>query len=409
MRTIAEHQSAVRLVLHGLADRVPEIWTGTLPAPSSEPRVLAQDVLSPIDLPPFDNSQMDGYAVRADEVVPGVPLAVGERIPAGSGIHVLSPGTAAPIMTGAPMPTGASAVIPIEESTPDHFYAEGESGNVTFGAGVSAGTFVRRRGSDVVAGSTILSAGTLLGPAQWAVLAASGVLKIPLLSRVKVLVLSTGDELVDRETPLTPGKIYDANSVSLSSALVGAGAEIVAARVVGDDADRLRSIVRDHAAGTDLIVTSGGVSKGAYEIVRDVMEGSGVDFVEVAMQPGGPQGLGVTGVGGREIPVIAFPGNPVSVLVSFEMFLRPVLRELHGLPAARREATALLASELESPPLKHQVRRGRLTEAGEVELVGGASSHLISHYATANILVHVPVGIGHLDAGDPVSIWRIDD
>ena len=157
------------------------------------------------------------------------------------------------------------------------------------------------------------------------------------------------------------------------------------------------------------MLTTGGVSAGAYEVVRDVFEDAGVEFVSVAMQPGGPQGVGVARIGRFSAPVVSFPGNPVSSLISFEMFLRPVLRELHGLPPNRSTWTAPLASALESPAEKHQVRRGVVNASGAIELVGGASSHLLHSYAASTVLVHVPVGVAHLDAGSPVEVWRIDD
>ena len=408
MRTVPEHQAKVRALLSGLARREPELWDGP-PSASATPRVLALDVLSPIDLPPFDNSQMDGYAVRSTDVRPGRALPIARRIPAGSGIGQLASGTAAPIMTGAPIPDGADAVIPIEDATPDSFQPEDTDGTVAFAEVVAPGTFVRRRGSDLAAGSPLLAVGTVLGPAQWGVLAAAGIAPVPLLARIRVLVLSTGDELVARESRLTPGRIHDANSVSLAVALAGAGADVVASRVVSDDAAALRAIVTEHLTGVDLVVTTGGVSQGAYEVVRDAFEGEGVEFINVAMQPGGPQGLGVASMGEASVPVVAFPGNPVSTLVSFEVFLRPVLRELHGLAPDRPAHTAPLAMAVDSPQAKHQVRRGRLAADGRVELVGGASSHLIHHYASSTVLVHVPAGVSHLDAGDPVTVWSIDD
>jgi molybdopterin molybdotransferase len=409
MRSIAEHQLAVRQLLAGLSSRDPELWDGALPPIAGPYRILARDLVSDIDLPPFDNSQMDGYAVAAEDVRPGSPMPVAPRIPAGTTTGTLARGTAAPIMTGAPLPANADAVIPIEESTPDRFQPEDDGRTVEFGAAVTQGTFVRRRGSDLAAGSLLLSGGTRLGPAQWGVIAAAGVTEVPLLPRVRILVLSTGDELVPRDAPLTPGRIHDANSSSLAVALASSGAEVTASRVVSDDADALRAILAEHLADVDLVLTTGGVSQGAYEVVRDVFEGVGVDFVDLAMQPGGPQGLGLARIAGLEIPVVAFPGNPVSALVSFEMFLRPVLRELHGLGAYRPAWEAPLKSSLDSPSAKHQVRRGRITETGEVELIGGASSHLLFHYAASSILAHVPAGISHLEPGDRVTVWSIDD
>ena len=409
MPTVEEHRAAIRELLAPLGARKPEFWHGTTPPAAGAPRVLAADILNSIDLPPFDNSQMDGYAVRAAEAVPGSALRVAPRIPAGHGIDALAPGTAAPIMTGAPIPDGADAVIPIEAATPNSFQPEHPGATVSFAEPVDAGTFVRSRGSDLSAGSVLLAAGTLLRPAQWGVLAASGVTEVPLLSQLRVLVLSTGDELTLAGHPLAAGHIYDANGTSMAAALADAGAYVSDALVVHDSAPLLREVFEDRDREVDLILTTGGVSAGAYEVVRDVFEDAGVDFVTVAMQPGGPQGLGTARLGKFSAPVIAFPGNPVSALVSFEVFLRPILRALHGLPPDRRTWRAPLAQALDSPPEKHQVRRGVVNGAGAVELVGGPSSHLLHSYAASTVLVQVPVGISHLDAGESVEVWSIDE
>jgi molybdopterin molybdotransferase len=409
MSTVAEHQAATRELLAPLGAREPELWHGSHPPLTATPRVLARDILTPIDLPPFDNSQMDGYAVRSADVVPGAALRVAARIAAGHGVDLLAPGTAAPIMTGAPIPDGADAVIPIEAATPDHFLPEHEAATVAFAAPVAPGSYVRPRGSDLPRRAVLLAAGTALGPAQWGVIAASGITEVALVRPLRVLVLSTGNELTAAGHPLAGGHVYDANGASMSLALAGAGAIVSGALVVSDSARLLREVLEDRDREIDLVLTTGGVSKGAYEVVRDSLEESGVAFETVAMQPGGPQGLGVAVLEGFSIPVVAFPGNPVSALVSFEVFLRPVLRELHGLTADRPKLTAPLAEALDSPPGKHQVRRGRLNTRGEVELVGGPSSHLLHSYAASTVLVHVPVGVSHLDAGRSVEVWRIDD
>lgn len=417
-RTVGEHQQAVRVLLSPLADRDPLALTGltqrTLAGRGGAPLVLARAVTSPIDLPPFDNSQMDGYAVRLPDVGIGRSLPVAAPIAAGAGIHILEPGTVAPIMTGAPLPVGAGAVIPIEEATPPIFADPAVRSEVSFARVPEQGAYVRRRGSDIPAGGELLAAGTRLGAAQWGVLAAAGITEVEVLRPLRVLVVSTGDELSEPGTALLPGRIFDANGTSMAIACAEGGAAITAAPTLADDADAARTLLAEHGPGADLVVTTGGVSAGMFEVVREVLEPAGVEFGSVAMQPGGPQGLGMAALadaGGApfSVPVIAFPGNPVSALVSFEVFLRPVLRELHGLPARRPSSTAPLAAGLDSPEAKHQVRRGRLTEDGQVELVGGPSSHLLHGYASSTHLVHVPVGVSRLDAGDPVEIWRIDD
>lgn len=417
MRTVEEHQDAVRALLAPLASRPPETLSFASPADivrAGPDRVLAVEVRSQVDLPPFDNSQMDGYAVRADEVRAGEPLRVAARIVAGHAPAALEPGWAAPIMTGAPMPAGADAVIPIEEAIPDAFPDETGDHVVGFSREVVAGAFVRPRGSDRSAGEVLLQGGARLGPAQWGVIFASGLSEIRVLSRIRVLVVSTGDELRPPGVQLGAGQIHDTNGASMTAALIGAGAECVAAFTAPDDAGSLRALVAEHIGHVDLILTTGGVSMGTREVVRDVFDGGGIDFVSVAMQPGGPQGLGVVTMsdahGARVTkPVVSFPGNPVSALVSFETFLRPVLRGLHGLPQDRERFTAPLASAVDSPAGKHQLRRGVVDADGRVALVGGASSHLLHGYASSTLLVNLPVGVTHLEAGDPVDVWRISD
>jgi molybdopterin molybdotransferase len=416
VRTVEQHQSVVRaLVEEALARRPVE----TLPVDpariAAEPerhrrRVLAADVVAPLDLPPFANSQMDGYALTVvDAARPGsVDLVVVDPIPAGRTGPVLRPGTAAPIMTGAAVPEGAVAVVPIEQAEPPVFPAEGSSARVVLEGPVAEGTFVRAAGSDVAAGSVLLPAGTVLTPARWGVLAASGLASVPLVRRPRLLLVSTGEELAAPGEPLAPGTIHDANGASLTAALVDVGVDVVVERVA-DDADALFAVVTRHADDVDLLLTTGGVSAGAYEVVRDAFESAGVTFGHVAMQPGGPQGWGRITVHDRVLPVVCFPGNPVSALVSFEAFLRPVLHDATGVGAVRARHTAVMAEAADSPVGKHQLRRGRLDVDGRVVLVGGPSSHLLAAHAAATVLVHVPIGVDRLDEGDEVVVWALDE
>jgi molybdopterin molybdotransferase len=419
-RTVDEHRAAVATLLAPLAGLPAEELAVSAEALAADPhrhtgRVLARDVMSPINLPPFRNSQMDGYAVRAADLStatderPAV-LRIAPRIPAGTAPAPLAPGTAAPCMTGAPVPPGADAIVPIEAATPDRFVDEAAvDATVSFAAPVDPGAFVRAQGSDLAAGSVLVAAGMRLLPAHLGVLASAGVARVDVRRRPVVLLLSTGLELRGPGEELAPGQIHDANSVALAAALSAAGADVRTLRVASDDADRVRDALRDAAPGIDLLLTTGGVSAGAYEVVRDVLEGS-VEFASVAVQPGGPQGLGTADVGGARIPVLAFPGNPVSALVSFELFLRPVLRGIAGHPRPDRLSCELpLAEPLDSPAAKHQVRRGRIDADGRIVAVGGPGSHLLHAYATATHLVHIPVGLDRLEAGDPVTVWSIDD
>ncbi|MEG3614176.1 gephyrin-like molybdotransferase Glp [Isoptericola haloaureus] len=377
-------------------------------------RVAAADVAAVVDLPGFDNSQMDGYAVRAADLTGAAPsdpveLPVAAPVPAGTQPPPLAPGTAAPVMTGAPIPDGADAVIKIEEADPSAFPEPGATATVRFTAPVAPGTFVRRAGSDVAAGDVVVPAGTRLGPAQLGVLVAAGGTEVEVAEPPHVLLISTGSELVPAGEPLGPAQLYDANGAALTAALAEVGCRVTH-RVVPDDPAALRTVLAEAPDDVALVITSGGVSAGAYEVVRQTLTDAW--FGHVAVQPGGPQGLGTITLGDptapRDVPLVAFPGNPVSALVSFELFLRPVLAEATGaVPAHRPRGRAPLAEAIDSPEHLHQVRRGRLDADGRVEMVGGSGSHLLAHLAMATLLVHVPPGVGHLDAGDDVDHWEI--
>lgn len=376
-------------------------------------RVLAEDVSAPIDLPPFDNSAMDGYAVRSEDLptVGSARLRLAPMIAAGDVPAPLGASQAAPIMTGAPMPVGADSVIPIESADPSRFLPDaGPDATVQLPGPAESGRYRRSAGSDVRAGELLLRAGTRLGSAQWGVLAASGVAQVRVRRRLRVLLLSTGAELAAPASALAPAQIYDSNSVALAAAIADTGAQVVLAEVVADEPDAVLRVVEEQRAGADLVVTTGGVSAGAFEVVRQALEPRGVEFRSVAMQPGGPQGAGCATVGPDAIPVVCFPGNPVSALISFEVFLRPLLRRAAGFASpARTEVRLPLAQAVSSPSATHQIRRGSLDADGRVRLVGGPSSHLLFAYAAASLLVHLPIGVAELAEGDPVAVWRIDD
>lgn len=420
MRTPAEHAADVAALLAPLRERLSDPAHAELVAlDDARGRVVGADVRSPGAVPPFANSQMDGYAVRSDDVAAAsadspMLLPVGATSAAGDAVGAHAAGTAAPVMTGAPIPIGADAVIPIEAADPPRFLGIGDGAHdappgttVRFTASVEAGAFVRPAGADIAAGDVLLRAGTLLGPVQLGSLAAAGVAEVPVRPKPVVLLLSTGDELRAPGERLAPGQIHDANTTSLTAALRESGATVTQASVP-DTASAVLTEISRHR-GLDLIITAGGVSAGAFEVVRDALADAGVSFGPIAMQPGGPQGLGaVAGASGGSIPVVAFPGNPVSALVSFEMFLRPVVRELAGLRPQRTISRAPLAHAITSPRGKHQVRRGNLRPDGTVE-VGAPGSHLLNDYARASVLAHIPIGVDALPAGAEVEIWRIDD
>jgi molybdopterin molybdotransferase len=399
--TVEAHRESVRRLLAPLLrtpDRVEQ-----LPLPAALGKGLAADVMAPLDLPPFANSQMDGYAIRSADVPDGgTELRVVAPVPAGATPPELAPGTAAPIMTGAMMPPGADAVVPIEQALPPVFPAPGVPATVQLPA-VPAQNFVRDAGSDIRSGALALAAGTFLGPGQLGLLAALGFTEVPVYRPLRILLVTTGDEVVEPGNPLGPGKIYDSNATLLESSMRQAGLDVTRTGISTDRPEELAGLLRRHAADVDLIVTTGGVSKGAYEVVRQAMEGHDVDFLGVAMQPGGPQGIGTF----DGVPVLGFPGNPVSCLVSFEMFLRPALADLFGSPAPRPVVRARLAQALASPPGKHQVRRGTALPDGTVRLEGGAGSHLVSALARSNALIQIPEGTSALAEGAEVEVWML--
>ncbi|MCO4273625.1 molybdopterin molybdotransferase MoeA [Pseudarthrobacter sp. HLT3-5] len=399
-RSVALHRAAVTELLAPLRAHG---RTETLALRDALGKGLAQDVMAPLSLPPFANSQMDGFAVNSLDVSDGgAELPVVVPVPAGAVPAALDRGTAAPIMTGAMIPVGADAVVPVERAVPDRFPAPGETTTVWLPA-TAAGTFVRSAGSDIAVGERALAAGTFLGPAQLGLLAALGIAEVTVPRPVTVLLATTGDEVVEPGQPLPAGKIYDSNGTLLESAMRQAGLAVVRTGIASDHPDEFRALLRSHVGAVDLIVTTGGVSKGAYEVVRQAMDGQATEFLHVAMQPGGPQGIGTF----DGVPFLGFPGNPVSCLVSFEMFLRPVLTELFGSPAPRIPVRARLGHSLSSPELKHQVRRGTLQGDGTVRLEGGESSHLMHALAGSNALVHVPVGVSALAEGDEVEVWML--
>jgi molybdopterin molybdotransferase len=403
-RSVEEHRAVVAaLVAPQPAEDVP--------LADARGRVLARDVVSAVSLPPFANSAMDGYAVRAADVAGAcdgepVVLPVAADLPAGrTDVPPLGPGTAHRIMTGAALPAGADAVVPVEQT-------DGGRERVAVRAVPEPGAHVRGIGEDVVAGAVVLTAGTVLRAPQIGLAAAVGLAALPVRRRPVVLVLSTGSELVAPGEELAPGQIYESNGPMLAAAVEEAGGRAELLRFVPDDVgqflDRLRERIGAVEGGVDLVLTSGGVSAGAYEVVKDAFTDRGVDFVKVAMQPGGPQGAGrVADLGG--VPVVALPGNPVSSHVSFEVFVRPALRAAIGHPhPGRPVVTATLGEPWTSPAGRRQYRRGLLDAVrGTVTEVGTAASHLLAALARADCLVVVPEGATTLPEGSAVDVWLL--
>ncbi|MFD6106972.1 gephyrin-like molybdotransferase Glp [Nocardia salmonicida] len=391
-RSVDEYRDTVAALLAPLADRPDE----QVAVPDALGRTLSADVVSPIDLPVFRNSAMDGYAVRAADVaVTPVTLPVVGVVAAGKpGTDALPVGSAVKVMTGAPMPPGADCVVPVED-------VQAGDGRIVIERGRGRGEFVREAGTDVRTGELVARAGTVLAPRHIAALAAVGLPAVPVLSRLRAVCITTGDELQPAGSVLAPGQIYNSNGIALAAALRADGVEVVEVAHSTDDPAVFTSVLNAATAAADVVFTSGGVSKGDFEVVKDVLGPLGGTFGSVAVQPGGPQGYTVV----DEVPVLSFPGNPVSTMVSYAVFARPAVRALAGLPELVSGETTL-RTPLRSPAGRRQYLRGLLTEDG-VEVISGPGSHLIAAMAWADVLVDVPAEVTSLAVGVPVRILSL--
>ena len=406
MRTLEEHRAAILAAV-------------TPAAPVRRPLadclglVLAEEVSSLVDLPGFDNSAMDGYAVRAvdvaatDPVVPGsaVRLPVVGEVAAGDvATRAVGPGEAVRIMTGAMLPEGADTIVKVEDT-------DGGTEVVEIRAGGPVGLSVRSAGEDVKQGQVVLTAGLEIDARRIALLAATGHADVLVRPRPRVAIVSTGAELVEPGKALRPGQIHESNSYMLEAAVVACGGLALRQATVDDDPEAVLAAVGALAGKVDAIITSGGVSMGAYDVVKESLRDNGVDFVQVAMQPGKPQGFGL--VGDRRVPLFALPGNPVSSYVSFEVFVRPALRRMMGRePELRPTLTARLQSALSSPRGRAQVARAvasHTEEGWRADPVGGQASHFVADLARANAFVLIPADVTRVEAGDEVALWLLDE
>ncbi len=395
MIPVEEH---VRRIL----DTVQPLPPADVPVDQAQDCVLAEDVVSPIDLPGFDNSAMDGYAVMVADVAAAqkdspVTLPVVGDLPAGSTDRAqLVAGQTIRIMTGAPMPDGAEAVVAVEDT--DHGVVR-----VQIKASATPRQHVRAAGSDVHKGDVVLRAGAVIGPAQVAILFAVGRRRVRVHPKPRVVILSTGSELVQDRMPGF-GEVIDSNGPMLTACAADAGAVAYRVGVVPDDPHTLMETLTDQLVRADAVITSGGVSAGAYDTVKEVLSRLGtVKFGKVAMQPGMPQGFGT--IGEDDTPIFTLPGNPVSAFVSFEVFVRPALRKLAGHPGLfRRTEHAVVLEGWTAPAGKVQFARAVIGTDGEgrrtVELVGTQGSHVLGGLAQANCLAVVPVEVTEVRAGD---------
>ncbi|MEO6797845.1 MAG: gephyrin-like molybdotransferase Glp [Candidatus Dormibacter sp.] len=368
----------------------------------SRDRVLVEEVRAIRDVPPFTNSAMDGYAVRADDVRVATPerparLRLRGEIRAGSPASTaVEPSTAIRIMTGAMIPPGADAVVRVEDTSET-------GGQVEIRIGVETGTNVRGAGTDVPKGSVVAAPGQLVTPGLIGVLASAGRSTVRCVRRPRVRILTTGDELRDAGQPLGIGEITNTNRYTLLASLEASGAIGLDSGVARDD--RADLAARLQSDGVDLIVTTGGVSMGAYDLVRSLLEEhDAVDFWQVALRPGRPLLFGSV----HSVPLIGLPGNPVSSMVGFELFVKPAIRKLQGrVDVEPLLIPAVTVDRLTSIPHLEQYLRGvARREAGRllVQLTGNQGSHVLRSMADANCLVRVPPADGDLAPGAAVEI-----
>ena len=364
-------------------------------------RVLAQPIVSGIDVPPADNTSMDGYALRAADVpMPGVRLRVAQRIPAGVVGQRLEAGTAARIFTGAQIPAGADAVV-MQEQCLAHPDPHGSSlGEVTVQSDVVAGQWIRRRAEDIGAGSTVLEAGIRLNPQALGLAASVGCDRVNVLRRPRVALFSTGDELVmPGQVPpdqLPPGAIYNSNRYTLRALLLAAGCDVTDLGIVPDRLEATRHALREAAAGHDLILTSGGVSVGEEDHIKPAMQAEGeLSLWQMAIKPGKPLAFGSVGRGpqAHQALFVGLPGNPVSSFVTFLVAVAPLLRALQGLPAAEAAGLGLKAAfDWPKPDRRREFLRARRTAEGGLELFPNQSSGVLTSAVWADGLVDNPAG-----------------
>ncbi|HLT83309.1 MAG TPA: gephyrin-like molybdotransferase Glp [Phototrophicaceae bacterium] len=406
MITVEEYQESV-------LGRVEPLEPRRVPVTEAHGLRLAEDLTAVLAVPPFANSAMDGFAVRADDVAGAtadapVALPVVGDAPAGTAHPpAVRAGTAVRIMTGAPLPEGADAVVPVE-LTDQPPGATDLPARVLVREPVAAGRHVRGRGEDVEPGGAVLAAGTVLAATHLSAAVSAGHGELLVHPRPRVGVLATGDELCPPGTDPGPGRIPDSNGVLLAGLVAEAGGVPVPLGAVGDDPDRLRAVVGAALPGIDMLVTSGGVSVGTKDVVKAAFADR-IGFTTVAMQPGKPQGFGV--LGGR-VPVFALPGNPVSVMVSFHVHVAPGLRRMLGLPARTPLARARAGVSWRCPPGRRQYLPVLVEDDGgplpsvRPAAAGGSASHLVASLAAAEALAVVPEDVAAVAAGDEVGLLR---
>ena len=382
-------------------------------------QVLAANITSPLDLPPLTNSAMDGYAVRQEDIREASgqsprQLRVIGLVAAGQvSSQTVTSGTAIRIMTGAPIPAGADTVVPFEETDEVRQRDSGQTlEQINIEAGLPPGSNVRPSGEDVLKGQLVLEAGTVIRPSVVGVLASLGLLQARVIRRPVVSILATGDELVGVGEALGPGQIFDSNSAGVAASVVAAGG---LPRVLGIARDTLDSLHQklEEVTGSDLLITSAGVSKGDYDIVKDVLNERGdINFWSVRMRPAKPLAFGHLRGGGSPIPMLGLPGNPVSAMVAFEMFARPAIRTMLGMSnLARPMVTGILTGPIFNGDGRRVYARVEVEKRDGIYYAaptGPQGSNILTSMSRANGLAICPDDETYRQAGDPVDIIMLD-
>jgi molybdopterin molybdotransferase len=383
----------------------------TCPLERASGRILAEDMTAAADLPSFDNSSVDGFVLRAEEGAAGRTLRVTADLRAGETLNTpLRPGEAARIMTGAALPPGENAVIMVEDTDfNDRGAGAPAPETVTLHKSVNAGENIRRRGDDLKQGDLVLQASARLRAQEIGLLAMLGLTRVSVHRRPRLALLSSGNELLPPGMPLPPGKIYESNSYVLSSLAAAAGAEVISLGTARDEEADIRSrLERAVEANADVIVSSAGVSVGAFDYVKSVVESQGtLDFWRVNMRPGKPLAFGKF----RSVPFFGLPGNPVSTFVGFEVFVRPALERLCGLPARPRPVWKVrLAEEVRSDGRESYLRAVVWDEEGVLtaRLTGHQGSGNIFSLVRANALLIIPSGVKCVPAGLEINAWLLE-
>ena len=408
---------SVDAALESILATVRHLPAETVSLAEAHSRVIAEDIISPIDLPPFDNSAMDGYALFIEDSAtadPGNPatLPVTMDIPAGSApSQPLKRGSAARIMTGAPIPAGANAVVPVEDTDDD--WGKGEispaPAQVQVYRSLRFGENIRRAGENIAAGDPVMRAGTVIGPAEIGMLAGIGCAKVAVIRQPKVVILSSGDELVDVHVDLEPGQIRDTNSYTLAGLVRGAGGIPIRLPIARDTLPAIRALYRRALEiDPDMIISTAGVSVGAADLVKVVMDELGdIDFWRINMRPGKPLAYGSL----QGLPFFGLPGNPVSTMVTFEVLVRPALAKIAGRESKQRVVKAALAADMRSDGRRSYNRVTLERVAGQLvaRSTGIQSSGALMSMVLADGLAVIPEGVTTLPAGAIVDVHLLRD